>query len=89
MQCNLAKTMKISLLMSCLALFGCSNDSEVADKIKASHGEPLNTGDTYTKPRTIENFYDYVEFLTNKAAQNGYSKIEYSNMETKKYSIHF
>ena len=73
MQCNLTKTMKISLLMSCLALFGCSNDSEVADKIKASHGEPLNTGDTYTKPRTIENFYDYVEFLKNKAAQNGVS----------------
>ena len=41
MQCNLAKTMKISLLMSCLALFGCSNDSEVADKIKASHRELL------------------------------------------------
>ena len=56
MQCNLTKTMKISLLMSCVALFGCSNDSEVADKIKASHGEPLNTGDTYTNRELLRIF---------------------------------
>ena len=86
MQCNLAKTMKISLLMSCLALFGCSNDSEVADKIKASHGEPLNTGDTYTKPRTIENFYDYVEFLKNKAAQNKSNNNKVTTSVSKKVS---
>lgn len=73
MESNLTKTMKISLLMTCLALFGCAGDSDVADKIRASQGEPINIGEAYTKPRTIDNFDDYVEFLKNKAAQNGVS----------------
>ncbi|OOF42519.1 lytic transglycosylase [Rodentibacter rarus] len=63
---------KISLLstalLSCL-LAGCAGSSQ-----SASNRIPTISANTaYTKPRTLDNFHDYVQFLKGKAAAEGVS----------------
>ena len=55
---------KISALSTAVFLVGCSSSSDIKPVVK-------NT--SYTKPRTPENFNDYVQFLKGKAAAEGVS----------------
>ncbi|OOF50842.1 lytic transglycosylase [Rodentibacter trehalosifermentans] len=63
---------KISLLstalLSCL-LAGCAGSSQ-----SSSNRIPtISANSAYTKPRTLDNFHDYVQFLKGKAAAEGVS----------------
>lgn len=65
---------KISLLstalLSCL-IIGCSSDTQSVSSMKAIPSVSSNA--TYNKPRTLDNFNDYVQFLKGKAAAEGVS----------------
>lgn len=64
---------KISLLstalLSCL-LAGCSGNSQTASANKIP---TVSRNAVYSKPRTLDNFHDYVQFLKGKAAAEGVS----------------
>lgn len=66
---------KISLISTALFLTGCASNSD-------SQGQTATSGNTvtavsanavYNKPRTLDNFNDYVNFLKGKAAAEGVS----------------
>ncbi|OOF37637.1 lytic murein transglycosylase [Rodentibacter heidelbergensis] len=63
---------KISLLstalLSCL-LAGCAGSSQSSSNTVPT----ISANATYTKPRTLDNFHDYVQFLKGKAAAEGVS----------------
>lgn len=52
---NLISTLKMTALSTALLLVGCSSVSMV------------NSSAIYSKPRTLNNFNDYVQFLKGKA----------------------
>lgn len=58
---NLISTLKMAALSTALLLVGCSSVSMV------------NSSAIYSKPRTLNNFNDYVQFLKGKAAAEGVS----------------
>lgn len=61
---KLGFTLKTTLISTALLLVGCSS---------SSHITPVNNKAAYHKPRTVENFNDYVQFLKGKAAAEGIS----------------
>lgn len=58
---NLTSMLKMTVLSTALLLVGCSSVSMV------------NSSAIYSKPRTLNNFNDYVQFLKGKAATEGVS----------------
>ncbi|PJG82215.1 lytic murein transglycosylase [Caviibacterium pharyngocola] len=60
----LKTTLKCSLLIASLALVGCAGNKQI---------QSLDDKATYNKPRTLQNFDDYVRFLKVKAAGQGVS----------------
>lgn len=79
MQINLKKSVELSLLVACVALVGCSSKNATkGDKTQPNttttiSAIPLDGGAVYDKPRTLNNFNDYLQFLKNKAAGQGVS----------------
>lgn len=55
-------------LLSCF-LIGCSSSSSSSDKAITK----VSPNAVYSKPRTLNNFNDYVQFLKGKAAAEGVS----------------
>ena len=66
---NLISTLKMTVLSTALLLVGCS--SSTTSSIKSIPSVSSNA--VYSKPRTLDNFNDYVQFLKGKAAAEGVS----------------
>lgn len=73
MNVNFKNTMKISLVISYLTLLGCSVNPNGAESTADKQQDQLDFGESYHQERSLNNFNDYVEFLKNKAAQQGVS----------------
>ena len=67
---NLISTLKMTALSTALLLVGCSS-STTTSSTKSIPSVSSNA--VYSKPRTLENFNDYVQFLKGKAAAEGVS----------------
>ncbi|MGX3022045.1 lytic murein transglycosylase [Ursidibacter sp. B-7004-1] len=63
MMSNIFRLLSVTVI-SCLILVSCSNKK---------HYDELVLDETYTKPRTLANFNDYIAFLKKKAAGAGVS----------------
>lgn len=67
---------KISLLstalLSCFVV-GCSSGTQNATSSNSKAIPSVSSASTYNKPRTLDNFNDYVQFLKGKAAAEGVS----------------
>lgn len=67
---NLISMLKMTALSTALLLVGCSS-STTTSSTKSIPSVSSNA--VYSKPRTLENFNDYVQFLKGKAAAEGVS----------------
>ena len=67
---NLISTLKMTALSAALLLVGCSS-STTTSSTKSIPSVSSNA--VYSKPRTLDNFNDYVQFLKGKAAAEGVS----------------
>ena len=68
---KLTTFLKFSSILTALSLAGCSSDVTSAASGNGIHRVDLHA--SYNKPRTLENFQDYVNFLKGKAAAEGVS----------------
>ncbi|MDU5698705.1 MAG: lytic murein transglycosylase [Haemophilus parainfluenzae] len=67
---NLISTLKMTALSTALLLAGCSTNTTTS----STKSIPLvSSNAVYSKPRTLDNFNDYVQFLKGKAAAEGVS----------------
>ena len=69
---KLTTFLKLSSILTALSLAGCSSDVTSAAPGNGIHRVDLHA--SYNKPRTLENFQDYVNFLKGKAAAEGVSE---------------
>ena len=69
---KLTTFLKLSSILTALSLAGCSSDVTSAASGNGIHRVDLHA--SYNKPRTLENFQDYVNFLKGKAAAEGVSE---------------
>ena len=68
---NLISTLKMTALSTALLLVGCSSSTTTTSSTKSIPSVSSNA--VYSKPRTLDNFNDYVQFLKGKAAAEGVS----------------
>ena len=68
---NLISTLKMTALSTALLLVGCSSSTMTTSSTKSIPSVSSNA--VYSKPRTLDNFNDYVQFLKGKAAAEGVS----------------
>ena len=68
---NLISTLKMTVLSTALLLAGCSSNTTTTSSTKSIPSVSSNA--VYSKPRTLDNFNDYVQFLKGKAAAEGVS----------------
>ena len=68
---NLISTLKMTALSTALLLVGCSSSTTTTSSTKSIPSVSSNA--VYSKPRTLDNFNDYVQFLKSKAAAEGVS----------------
>ena len=66
---NLISMLKMTALSTALLLVGCSSSTTSSTKSIPS----VSSNAVYSKPRTLDNFNDYVQFLKGKAAAEGVS----------------
>ena len=65
---NLISTLKMTALSTALLLVGCSSSTTTTRS-----SSKVSSNAVYSKPRTLDNFNDYVQFLKSKAAAEGVS----------------
>lgn len=69
---NLISTLKMTALSTALLLVGCSSNTTTTTSSTKSIPS-VSSNAVYSKPRTLDNFNDYVQFLKGKAAAEGVS----------------
>ena len=69
---NLISMLKMTALSTALLLVGCSSNTTTTTSSTKSIPS-VSSSAVYSKPRTLDNFNDYVQFLKGKAAAEGVS----------------
>ena len=70
---NLISTLKMTALSTALLLAGCSSNTTTTTTSSTKSIPSISGNAVYSKPRTLDNFNDYVQFLKGKAAAEGVS----------------
>ena len=70
---NLISTLKMTALSTALLLAGCSSNTTTMTTSSTKSIPSVSSNAVYSKPRTLDNFNDYVQFLKGKAAAEGVS----------------
>ena len=70
---NLISTLKMTALSTALLLAGCSSNTTTTTTSSTKSIPSVSSNAVYSKPRTLDNFNDYVQFLKGKAAAEGVS----------------
>jgi len=70
---NLISTLKMTALSTALLLVGCSSNTTTTTTSSTKSIPSVSSNAVYSKPRTLDNFNDYVQFLKGKAAAEGVS----------------
>lgn len=63
---NLISTLKMTALSTALLLAGCSSNTTTTTTSSTKSIPSVSSNAVYSKPRTLDNFNDYVQFLKGK-----------------------
>lgn len=69
---NLISTLKMTALSTALLLAGCSSNTTTTTTSSTKSIPSVSSNAVYSKPRTLDNFNDYVQFLKVKRLLKAY-----------------